>query len=91
MEMPRKKRDNSMPITPDYVRISDELEKSIRSGERPSHSKLPSMTEMQKMFGVGETTIKLVLVRLEARFLIYRHQGKGIFVSESDTWMIYPR
>jgi DNA-binding GntR family transcriptional regulator len=90
MEVPRKKRDNSMPITPDYVRISDELEKSIRSGERPPHSKLLSMSEMQKAYGVGETTIKLVMVRLEARLLIYRHQGKGIFATEPGTWVIYP-
>jgi DNA-binding GntR family transcriptional regulator len=90
MEMPRKKRDNSMPITPAYVRISDELEKSIRSGERPHHSKLLSMSEMQKAYGVGETTIKLVMVRLEGRLLIYRHQGKGIFVTEPGTWVIYP-
>ncbi|GAA1807701.1 winged helix-turn-helix transcriptional regulator [Planosporangium flavigriseum] len=79
-----------MPITPDYVRIADELEESIRSGKRTPHSKLPSLSELQKMFNVGSTTIQLVMVRLEARQLIYRHQGKGIFVSESEDWVIYP-
>ncbi|MGC9669355.1 winged helix-turn-helix domain-containing protein [Planosporangium sp. 12N6] len=80
-----------MPITPDYVRIADELEEAIRSGKRAPHSKLPSLSELQKMFNVGSTTIQLVMVRLEARLLIYRHQGKGIFVSEPNTWMLFPK
>jgi DNA-binding GntR family transcriptional regulator len=80
-----------MPITPDYVRISDELEESIRSGKREPHSKLPSLSELQQMFNVGSTTMQLVMVRLEARLLIYRHQGKGIFVSEPDAWVSYPK
>lgn len=71
-----------MPITPDYIRISDELEASIRSGKRPAHSKLPTLAELRKEYDVGETTIKMVLVRLEARNLIYRRQGKGIYVAE---------
>jgi GntR family transcriptional regulator len=80
-----------MPVTPDYVRISDELEEAIRSGVRSPHSKLPSINELQEAHSVSGTTIKLVLVRLEARLLIYRHQGKGIFVSEPDTWMLYQK
>jgi GntR family transcriptional regulator len=79
-----------MPVTPDYVRIADGLEKAIRSGERPPNSKLPSINEMQEMFKVGATTIKFALVRLEARLLINRHQGRGVFVSEPGTWVIYP-
>lgn len=80
-----------MPVIADYARIAQEIEESIRSGGRPPHSKLPTLLELREAYGVSETTIKFALVWLESRHLIYRHQGKGIYVSDADTWLIDPK
>ncbi|BCJ56886.1 winged helix-turn-helix domain-containing protein [Micromonospora endophytica] len=79
-----------MPVTSDYARIAHEIETSIRSGAREPHSKLPTLLELREAYGVSETTIKFALVWLESRHLIYRHQGKGIYVNASDAWLIDP-
>ncbi|MGC9670619.1 winged helix-turn-helix domain-containing protein [Planosporangium sp. 12N6] len=75
-----------MPVTPDYIRISDALEDEIRSGARKPHSKLPSIAELRKQYGVSDSTVKMVLIRLEARGVVYRHQGRGIYVTDTSEW-----
>ena len=80
-----------MPETPDYARIANEIEESIRTGQRKPHSKLPSLSELREIYGVSDTTLKYALAWLESRHLIYRRQGKGIYVSEADTWLIDPK
>ncbi|MFV2009886.1 MULTISPECIES: winged helix-turn-helix domain-containing protein [Micromonosporaceae] len=77
-----------MPTQPDYVRISDAYAAAIVSGRLKPGEKLPSIAEMSKRYTVGATTIKMVLVRLEARRLVRRHQGKGTFVEPSDRWLL---
>lgn len=79
-----------MPVTPDYVRIAREIENSIRSGDRQPHSKLPSLSELREAYSVSESTVKFALAWVEARGLIYRHQGKGIFVSDPTEWWTAP-
>jgi DNA-binding GntR family transcriptional regulator len=49
------------------------------------------LLELKKQYGVSDTTIKYALVWLESRKLIYRHQGKGIYVAEANTWLIDPQ
>jgi DNA-binding GntR family transcriptional regulator len=43
---------------------------------------------MTKRYKIGTTTVKMVLVRLEARRLIRRQQGKGIFVEPREKWLL---
>jgi GntR family transcriptional regulator len=80
-----------MPVTADYARIAQDIETSIRSGAREPTSKLPTLLELKKQYGVSDTTIKYALVWLESRKLIYRHQGKGIYVAQANTWLIDPQ
>jgi DNA-binding GntR family transcriptional regulator len=77
-----------MPTQPDYVRISDAYASAIVEGKLKPGDKLPSIAEMTQRYGVGATTIKMALVRLEARRLIRRHQGKGTFVEPSEKWLL---
>lgn len=77
-----------MPTQPDYVRISNAYASAIVEGKLKPGDKLPSIAEMTQRYGVGATTIKMVLVRLEARRLVRRHQGKGTFVEPRDRWLI---
>jgi DNA-binding GntR family transcriptional regulator len=77
-----------MSVTPDYIRISDDIEASIRSGERAPHSKLPTIAGLRDQYGISESTVKMVLIRLEARGLIYRHQGRGVYAADPAAWYV---
>ncbi|MFY1690817.1 winged helix-turn-helix domain-containing protein [Plantactinospora sp. WMMB782] len=77
-----------MPTQPDYVRISNAYASAIVDGKLKPGDKLPSIAEMTGRYGVGATTIKMVLVRLEARRLVRRHQGKGTFVEPREKWLL---
>jgi DNA-binding GntR family transcriptional regulator len=75
-----------MSVTPDYIRISDAIEAAIRSGELASHGKLPTIAELRDQHGVSASTVKMILIRLEARGLIYRHQGRGVYAADPAFW-----
>ncbi|MEO3821242.1 winged helix-turn-helix domain-containing protein [Plantactinospora sp. B24E8] len=77
-----------MPTQPDYVRISNAYASAIVEGKLKPGDKLPSIAEMTQRYSVGATTIKMVLVRLEARRLVRRHQGKGTFVEPREKWLL---
>ncbi|SCE97430.1 winged helix-turn-helix domain-containing protein [Micromonospora mirobrigensis] len=79
-----------MPQTPDYIRISDEIIDDLHSGKVQPGEKLPSIAEMADRFDVSSSTIQMVYVRLEALRVIRRRQGKGIFVTDPQTWMREP-
>ena len=77
-----------MPVQPDYVRISNAFAAAIVEGKLKPGDQLPSIAEMTRRYSVGATTIKMVLVRLEARRLVRRQQGKGTFVEPTDKWLL---
>ncbi|SCF18236.1 transcriptional regulator, GntR family [Micromonospora haikouensis] len=79
-----------MPATPDYLRIADEIVADVRSGKYKPGDKLPSIAQLCKQYFVSPSTIQLVNVRLEALGVISRHQGKGIFVTDPETWLRKP-
>ncbi|MFC6017042.1 winged helix-turn-helix domain-containing protein [Plantactinospora solaniradicis] len=77
-----------MPTQPDYVRISNAFAAAITDGRLKPGDKLPTIAEMTERYSVGATTIKMVLLRLEARRLVRRHQGKGTFVEPREKWLL---
>lgn len=79
-----------MPEIPDYIRIADEIVANVRSGKYKPGDKLPSIAQLCKQYFVSSSTIQLVNVRLEALGVIRRHQGKGVFVTDPDTWLRKP-
>ena len=79
-----------MPATPDYLRISAEIIDKARSGKYKPGDKLPSIAQLCQQYFVSPSTIQLVFVRLEALEVIHRHQGKGVFVTDPETWLRKP-
>lgn len=79
-----------MPITADYIRIADELIDDVRAGRLKPGDKLPSISQLAATHRVSPSTVKQVYVRLEALRVIWRHQGKGVFVNDPARWMREP-
>ncbi|MFI6822458.1 winged helix-turn-helix domain-containing protein [Micromonospora sp. NPDC050187] len=79
-----------MPVTADYIRIADEIVADIRAKKLKPGDKLPSITQLAVTYKVSPSTVKQVYVRLEALRVIWRHQGKGVFVNDPALWMREP-
>ncbi|MGA3539289.1 winged helix-turn-helix domain-containing protein [Micromonosporaceae bacterium DT194] len=79
-----------MPAIADYIRIADEIMSEVRSGERKPGERLPRIAELCVTYRVSPSTINLANVRLEALGVIDRRQGKGVFVTDPDTWLRKP-
>ncbi|WP_327031231.1 winged helix-turn-helix domain-containing protein [Micromonospora sp. NBC_01740] len=79
-----------MPIIADYIRIADALVADIRAKKLKPGDKLPSITQLAATYKVSPSTVKQVYVRLEALRVIWRHQGKGVFVNDPKLWMREP-
>lgn len=78
---------SAMPITPDYMRIADEIIGAVKASKLKPEDKLPSIAQLAAQYGVGTSTIQMVYVRLEALRVIRRHQGKGVFITDPETWL----
>ncbi|WFE43504.1 winged helix-turn-helix domain-containing protein [Verrucosispora sp. WMMD1129] len=79
-----------MPITADYIRIADEIVADIRAKRLTPGDRLPSIAQLAAKYKVSPSTVKQVYVRLEALRVIWRHQGKGVFVTDPKLWMREP-
>jgi GntR family transcriptional regulator, arabinose operon transcriptional repressor len=72
-------KNSSIPI---YAQIEKFLKDSIISGEISSHDRVPSEMELARKNNVSPMTVRHAYNRLVADGFIYRHQGKGTFVSQ---------
>lgn len=63
-----------------YMAVCDELEKQIRSNSYLPGSLLPSQLKISEQFGISRSCAQKVVDELDARMLISRIPGKGIFV-----------
>jgi len=64
-----------------YVQIKEVLKQRILEGDYDVHERLPSESEMMKVFGVSRITVRQALRDLHAEGLVFSVQGKGTFVS----------
>jgi len=71
--------DSPQPL---YVQIKENLRKRILDGTYRPHQKLPSESELTRLFGVSRITIRQALRDLHNEGLIFSSQGKGSFVSK---------
>ncbi|HTJ94088.1 MAG TPA: GntR family transcriptional regulator [Pararobbsia sp.] len=67
---------------PLYTQIKDRLRGSILDGSYPTHSQLPSESELGAMFDVSRITVRQALGDLQKEGLIFRIHGKGTFVAK---------
>jgi GntR family transcriptional regulator len=69
-----------MARTPDYQRIANEYRDRIKSGELKAGDRLPSISQLQKQYGVSAQPVKSALLVLQTEGLVEGHQGRGVFV-----------
>jgi DNA-binding GntR family transcriptional regulator len=66
------------------IEIAEDLAERITAGERGYRpgEKLPSYRELAVLYGVGATTISVVILVLKERGLVEGAPGQGVFVVE---------
>jgi len=68
-------------VQPLYTQIKEILKQRIIEGDYEVHERLPSESEMMKVFGVSRITVRQALRDLHSDGLVFSVQGKGTFVS----------
>ena len=71
-----------MPRMPDYQRIANDIRTKVTSGELKPGDRLPSISQLQKQYGVSAQPVKSALLVLQTERLVEGHQGRGVFVME---------
>lgn len=66
-----------------YQRIIQDVRDKIRSGQLTAGTKLPSTRELADQYDVAPGTVQRALAELRTAGLIYSHQGRGSYVSET--------
>lgn len=70
---------SSLPI---YIKIQNELKKEIDDGFLKNGDLVPSENELKDKYGVSRMTVRQALNNLVNDGYLYRHKGKGTFVSQ---------
>ncbi|MEU7038818.1 GntR family transcriptional regulator [Streptomyces sp. NPDC046237] len=68
-----------------YQRIVQDVRDKIRTGRLTAGTKLPSTRELAEEYGVAAGTVQRALTELRTAGLIYSHQGRGSFITETAT------
>lgn len=68
-------------VQPLYAQIKEIIKQRILDGDYDVHERLPSESEMMKVFGVSRITVRQALRDLHTEGLVFSVQGKGTFVS----------
>ncbi len=72
---------NNKPL---YQVVEDHIRESINSGTLTPGDLIPSEPQLAKQLGVSQGTAKKAIDNLVWERLLYRHQGKGTYVSNID-------
>ena len=73
-----------MPIpTTGYREVADDLCARIQSGEYAAGTRIPSYSELAKLYSVSVTTIQRAILVLQAQGLLVGVQGRGVYVAET--------
>lgn len=67
---------------PLYSQLKELLRTKILDGTYPSHSKMPSESELGDIYKVSRITVRQALSDLQKEGLIFKIHGKGTFVSK---------
>ncbi|MBD1382688.1 FadR/GntR family transcriptional regulator [Metabacillus arenae] len=62
--------------------VYEQLKENIANGNWAPGSKIPSESQLQKMFNVSRVSIRSAIQRLRDLGIVVTYQGKGTFVSE---------
>jgi GntR family transcriptional regulator len=75
---------DAMHGKPLYVRVEEHLRELISSGKLVPGDLIPSEPQLARSLGVSQGTAKKGIDNLVRERLLYRHQGKGTYVSRID-------
>jgi len=71
-------------VVPLYQSMLTDLIRQIEAGELQSNSKLPSEQKLGDLYHVSRITVRRALAELERKQYIYKKQGQGSFVLQTD-------
>lgn len=66
---------------PAYQQVAEQLRGRIAAGEFAESGKLPSLADLQVMYGVTVTVARDAIRQLKTDGLVVSHQGKGAFLT----------
>lgn len=69
-------------ITPIYKVIESDIKTKINQGELKSGDLVPSENELKDQYNVSRMTVRQALNNLVNEGYLYRHKGKGTFISQ---------
>ncbi len=69
-------------ITPIYKVIETDIKAKINQGELKSGDLVPSENELKDQYNVSRMTVRQALNNLVNEGYLYRHKGKGTFISQ---------
>lgn len=69
-----------MARMPDYQRIVNDIKVQLGSGALTPGDRLPSISQLQKQYGVSAQPVKMALMILRTEGHTEGHQGRGVFV-----------
>ena len=72
------RNESAQPL---YAQIKEIIKQRIIDSEYAVHERLPSESEIMKVFGVSRITVRQALRDLHSEGLVFSVQGKGTFVS----------
>jgi len=70
-----------MRTLPTYVKLKEEIQRSIEYGTLVPGDRLPSERDLAEAKGLSRMTVRQALSELVAAGALYREQGRGTFVS----------
>ena len=73
-----------MAVTPLYKTVENHLRTRIESGDLVAGDLIPSEPRLARRLNVSQGTVKKAIENLVNERLLYRHQGKGTYVSRID-------
>jgi GntR family transcriptional regulator len=72
----------TMPISK-WERVAEAIREQIRTGQLKPGDKLPSIAELQELYGVSYGPVRSATLVLKAEGLIYGQPGEGVYVASS--------
>lgn len=72
---------------PLYEQVEDKLTELIAKGVLEADEKLPAVRTLAMELAINPNTVQRAYKELEASGFIYTVQGRGNFVSKSDSWV----
>ena len=78
------------PLIPIYHKLARAIKQKIVSGEFKEGEYIPSEAQLEKMFGISRTTVRLAIQELCKEGLLEKFRGKGTLVNRPKLMREFP-